>query len=129
VPALHAVVRHGTNSFLDRAPAALRANGSNLTKKKPHTKNAGRAGCQHKKKARTAEPHGPELRGRYSAQRPKDKGTEEKSTDLANDQYCQMQADCHLSPNEKVEQLAVERLTMPQDAIASLLQRLVRHAW
>jgi hypothetical protein len=28
--------------------------------------------------------------------------------------------------NEKVEQLAANRLTMPQDAIASLLQRLVR---
>jgi hypothetical protein len=31
-------------------------------------------------------------------------------------------------PNEKVEQLAANRLTMPQDAIASLLQRLVRPA-
>ena len=31
-----------------------------------------------------------------------------------------------LSPNEKVEQLAANRLTIPQDAIASLLQRLVR---
>jgi hypothetical protein len=30
--------------------------------------------------------------------------------------------------NEKVEQLAANRLTIPQDAIASLLQRLVRHA-
>jgi hypothetical protein len=30
--------------------------------------------------------------------------------------------------NEKVEQLAGNRLTIPQDAIASLLQRLVRHA-
>jgi hypothetical protein len=30
--------------------------------------------------------------------------------------------------NEKVEQLAANRLTMPQDAIASLLQRLVRRA-
>jgi len=28
-------------------------------------------------------------------------------------------------PNEKVEQLAANRLTIPQDAIASLLQRLV----
>jgi hypothetical protein len=34
-----------------------------------------------------------------------------------------------LLPNEKVEQLAANRLTIPQDAIASLLQRLVRHAW
>ena len=33
----------------------------------------------------------------------------------------------HTSPNDKVEQLAANRLTMPQDAIASLLQRLVRH--
>ena len=32
-------------------------------------------------------------------------------------------------PNEKVEQLAANNLTIPQDAIASLLQRLVRHAW
>ena len=31
--------------------------------------------------------------------------------------------------NEKVEQLAANNLTIPQDAIASLLQRLVRHAW
>ena len=31
-----------------------------------------------------------------------------------------------LLPNEKVEQLAANRLTIPQDAIASLLQRLVR---
>ena len=31
-----------------------------------------------------------------------------------------------LSHNEKVEQLAANRLTMPQDVIASLLQRLVR---
>jgi hypothetical protein len=31
-------------------------------------------------------------------------------------------------PNEKVEQLAANNLTIPQDAIASLLQRLVRHA-
>jgi hypothetical protein len=31
------------------------------------------------------------------------------------------------SPNEKVEQLATNRGAMPQDAIASLLQRLVRH--
>ena len=30
-----------------------------------------------------------------------------------------------LLPNEKVEQLAANRLTIPQDAIASLLQRLV----
>jgi hypothetical protein len=30
-----------------------------------------------------------------------------------------------LLPNEKVEQLAANRLTTPQDAIASLLQRLV----
>ena len=29
--------------------------------------------------------------------------------------------------NEKVEQLAANNLTMPHDAIASLLQRLVRH--
>jgi len=28
--------------------------------------------------------------------------------------------------NDKVEQLATNRLTIPQDAIASLLQRLVR---
>ena len=33
-----------------------------------------------------------------------------------------------LLPNEKVEQLAANNLTIPQDAIASLLQRLVRHA-
>ncbi len=33
-----------------------------------------------------------------------------------------------LLPNEKVEQLAANRLTIPQDVIASLLQRLVRHA-
>ena len=33
-----------------------------------------------------------------------------------------------LLPNEKVEQLAANTLTIPQDAIASLLQRLVRHA-
>jgi hypothetical protein len=33
-----------------------------------------------------------------------------------------------LWPNEKVEQLAANNLTIPQDAIASLLQRLVRHA-
>ena len=32
-----------------------------------------------------------------------------------------------LLPNAKVEQLAATRLTTPQDAIASLLQRLVRH--
>ena len=31
--------------------------------------------------------------------------------------------------NEKVEQLAANRLSIPQDAIASLLQRLVRAAW
>ena len=31
-------------------------------------------------------------------------------------------------PNEKVEQLAANNLTIPQDAIASLLQRLVRPA-
>ena len=31
-----------------------------------------------------------------------------------------------LATNEKVEQLAANNLTMPQDAIASLLQRLVR---
>jgi hypothetical protein len=30
-----------------------------------------------------------------------------------------------LLPNEKVEQLAANNLTIPQDAIASLLQRLV----
>ena len=30
--------------------------------------------------------------------------------------------------NDQVEQLAANRLTIPQDAIASLLQRLVRHA-
>jgi hypothetical protein len=30
-----------------------------------------------------------------------------------------------LLQNEKVEQLAAKRLTMPQDVIASLLQRLV----
>ena len=30
--------------------------------------------------------------------------------------------------NDKVEQLAANRLTIPQDAIARLLQRLVRHA-
>jgi hypothetical protein len=39
--------------------------------------------------------------------------------------------DIALSPssaNEKVEQLAANNLTMPQDAIASLLQRLVRPA-
>ena len=30
--------------------------------------------------------------------------------------------------NEKVEQLAANRLTIPKDAVASLLQRLVRHA-
>jgi len=35
--------------------------------------------------------------------------------------------DQFLQPNDKVEQLAANRLTMPQDAIASLLQRLVRH--
>jgi hypothetical protein len=33
-----------------------------------------------------------------------------------------------LLPNEKVEQLAANNLTIPQDVIASLLQRLVRHA-
>jgi hypothetical protein len=33
-----------------------------------------------------------------------------------------------LPHNEKVEQLAANRLTIPQDAIASLLQRLVRHS-
>jgi hypothetical protein len=32
----------------------------------------------------------------------------------------------HPCPNEKVEQLAANNLTIPQDAIASLLQRLVR---
>ena len=32
------------------------------------------------------------------------------------------------SPNDKVEQLAANHLTIPQDAIASLLQRLVRVA-
>jgi hypothetical protein len=32
-------------------------------------------------------------------------------------------------PNEKVEQLAANNLTIPQDAIASLLQRLVLAAW
>jgi hypothetical protein len=38
--------------------------------------------------------------------------------------------DRHLtSPNEKVEQLAANRLSIPQDAIASLLQRLVRCSW
>jgi len=31
--------------------------------------------------------------------------------------------------NEKVEQLAANNLTIPPDAIASLLQRLVRCAW
>jgi hypothetical protein len=31
--------------------------------------------------------------------------------------------------NAQVEQLAANNLTIPQDAIASLLQRLVRHAW
>ena len=34
-----------------------------------------------------------------------------------------------LSRNEKGEQLAANRLTIPQDAIASLLQRLVRPAF
>jgi len=33
------------------------------------------------------------------------------------------------SANEKVEQLAANRLTIPQDAIASLLQRLVLHSF
>ncbi len=32
-----------------------------------------------------------------------------------------------LSDNEKVEQLAANNFTIPQDPIASLLQRLVRH--
>ena len=32
------------------------------------------------------------------------------------------------SPNDRIEQLAANRLTIPQDAIASLLQRLVRSA-
>ena len=31
-------------------------------------------------------------------------------------------------PNDKVEQLAANRPTIPKDAVASLLQRLVRHA-
>jgi hypothetical protein len=30
-------------------------------------------------------------------------------------------------PNDQVEQLAANTLTIPQDVIASLLQRLVRH--
>ena len=34
-----------------------------------------------------------------------------------------------LLPNDGVEQLAAKRLTIPQDVIASLLQRLVLAAW
>jgi len=40
------------------------------------------------------------------------------------------EASCFCPPceNEKVEQLAANNLTIPQDVIASLLQRLVRRA-
>jgi hypothetical protein len=52
-----------------------------------------------------------------------------ESPPLATGQYGSGFGSGILLPNEKVEQLAANQATIPQDAIASLLQRLVLPAW